>query len=179
MKFNVKAIFLTLIVSTLFLGCKKYEENNNFMTLRSVKNRLTNGKWYLKEFKVSGNDSTEYYSEIDFNYTFTKKSNSSSLISTDNSLYSYSHNFTYLGGKTNISGNVYFYEDGNYVRFLNSEYYDIYYYPYYDEFPSIFNSYSEYSSPYWKITKLTNNEFWLTTTYNDGEKYSMKLEKSK
>jgi hypothetical protein len=178
MKITLKALLLVLVFGTL-AGCKKYEEDNNLLTLRSVKNRLTNGKWQLTEFDVSGEDSTEYYNDIEFNYTFTKDDANTSIGYDDRSLYSFRHNFTYLGDKTTINGSVYFYEDGNYVRFLNNEYYDIYYYPYDIYYPSIFNSYDEDNSPYWKIIKLTNDHFWLTTTYNNGEEYTMKLTKSK
>jgi hypothetical protein len=158
-------LFVTVIFisSILFSGCKKYDEGPKF-TLRSVKNRLTNGPWKLQELTKDGADVTASYKEIDFEYNF----DATGGLGTSTT---YSQSYTYIGQLNKVSGAVLFFDNDIMemtVTYSNGS----------SSAPNVFSYDSNYESPSWKIKKLTNKEFWLETRV-DNEFYSMKLTKDK
>jgi hypothetical protein len=179
MKTKTLLIITILAFTTIFTGCKKYEEGPKFITLRSVKNRLTNGEWKLENLTIGGIDSTTYYNANGFTYDFTKVTTAESAANGGaGNLYNYSQTFTYGGVLNTASGYVFFSSGGNDIQMsLNTSYGGNSTYV-----PPIFggSSYSNNSSsngPIWVIKELTNKEFHMVTTLN-GQLCSMKLSKS-
>ncbi|HSZ26046.1 MAG TPA: hypothetical protein VK766_10020 [Cytophagaceae bacterium] len=171
MKTKAPFLVIFLIISSLFVACKKYEDGPKFITLRSVKNRLTNGNWTLDQLTIGGTDSTQFYDSLGFNYNFAKIVGGTS----DGSSYSYTQNFTYQGQLVPVYGNVYFTDHGNNIQMVI----DNYNYTYgQNPFPAVFYSASTGSAPIWKIIKLTEEDFWLQTNYN-GLPFVLKLTKVK
>jgi hypothetical protein len=153
MKNTISFLIATMVVICLFSGCKKYEDGPDF-TLRSVKNRLTNGKWGLDKITIDGQDSTYEYKEVDFNYEFYTGTAFGAKP------YTYSQAYTYNSQLIQIdNGDVIFTNNGNTISF--------------QPYSSTYGSYSSYSPIFgsdsygnyleWDITKLTNKEFWLET----------------
>ncbi len=181
MKTKSLLVITLLAFTTIFIGCKKYEEGPKFITFRSVKSRLTNGEWKLDKLTVSGIDSTSDYKLLGFSYNFTKVS---STATSSSSLYDYTQTYTYGGVLNTASGYVYFSNHGDDIQMELSSYYT----GYNTYVPPIFggddgssNSNGYYSSstgsaPIWTIKKLTNKEFWMETTLS-GRKYVMQLVK--
>ena len=166
---NTVSFFISAIIITLFFsGCKKYEEGPGF-TLRSVKNRLTNGDWELEKLTVGGIDSTLEYSEIEFSMRIYASSGGGAKS------YTYDQTYTYQGQLVEVSNAyIYFRDEGNTIIFEPYYYYSTYYYS-----PIFYGYDATTSSPIeWDITKLTNTEFWLETKVN-GEKVELKLKKNK
>jgi hypothetical protein len=183
MKTKSLLVITLLAFTTIFTGCKKYDEGPKFITFRSVKSRLTNGEWKLDKLTVSGIDSTTAYKSMGFSYNFTKVS-STTTTSSGGSIYDYTQTFTYGGVLNTASGYVYFTNHGDNIQMALSSYYT----GYNTYVPPIFggdngSSSGYYSSSYsdapvWTIEKLTNTEFWMETTLS-GKKYVMKLVKNK
>jgi hypothetical protein len=167
MKNTFLFLFLLTLSSSLFLGCKKYEDGPKF-TLRTVKHRLTSGTWRLTELTINGSNVTDSYNEINFSYNFK----------TDGSLATtttYTQSFTYSGQLQKVYGTVSFTKDdqiemtldeGLYVNYTSGWYPDVFSY---DNNTDL--------APVWKIRELSNKTFWLEATV-DGEPVIMKLEKS-
>jgi hypothetical protein len=162
-------LFITALILTtlLFSGCKKYDEGPKFITLRSVKNRLTNGDWALQELITNGTNVTDSYKEIDFSYSFVASSG------LDAKQYTYSQSYTYLGQLVKVSGYIVFLEDDNMRLELDYEY--LYNTGYYPDFFSYDNN---NNGIVWTIKKLTNKELWMEAMV-DGVPTSMKLTKEK
>ena len=156
--------FSAIILLFIFSGCKKYDEGPKLITLRTVKSRLTNGDWQLKELITGGLNSTDSYKEIKFYLSFTKFSGE----------YNCTLKYTYLGELVEASGNVGFLNKGDDMQmqlYTNGSYSTSYY-------PSFFTQDSNYEYPIWSISKLTNNELWMETVV-DGIATSIKLTKDK
>ena len=164
---NSKIVLLFLVLLISFGGCKKYEEGPKFITFRSVKGRLTNGDWELKELISGGVNQTQSYKQIKFNLSFSVNSNFSTRDFLCNLTY------TYDGGLLTGAGYVGFLNKGddmNLQLYYNDPYQDPNYYP------DFFYIDSNYEYPVWHIVKLTNKELWMETTV-DGVVTSMKLTK--
>lgn len=55
---NIHLKVSALILFVLFLGCKKYPENE-MINLRTAKQRLCNKGWYLNKYTINGDDHTQ------------------------------------------------------------------------------------------------------------------------
>ena len=168
MKNTFLFLFILILSSSLFLGCKKYEDGPKF-TLRTVKNRLTNGTWKLQELTINGSDSTASYKEIDFKYNF----NTNGSLGTTTT---YTQSFTYSGQLQKVYGAVSFTKDDQIEMNLDQGLYNNYTMGYYPDVFSYDNTTS--AAPIWKIRELSNSTFWLEATV-DGQLVTMKLMKSK
>lgn len=164
MKHTYRFIISILLTSVLFFGCKKYEEGPKFITLRTVKARLTNGDWKLQELSRDNAIVTDSYKEIDFKYTFDANGSIAKSAS-------YTQDFTYLGQLNKVSGSVSFLKEDELVLTLES-------YSSYGYYPPVFSYDQNDIAPIWKIKKLSNKEFWMETTI-EGQVWYMKLTKSK
>ena len=163
-------LVILLLSSSLFLGCKKYEDGP-FFTLRTVKSRLTNGDWRLQELTINGTNSTNDYKEIDFKYNF---STNGSLATTT----TYKQSFTYNGQLLKVYGTIAFTKNDEIIMSLDNGLYYNYSQSYY---PDIF-SYNGANPPVWKIKELSEKIFWLETTVTlngQAQLVIMKLYKSK
>lgn len=164
MKNTISLFILMLVVSFVFTGCKKYEEGPSF-TLRSVKNRLTNGNWELENLTIGGVDSTLEYRELGFEYSFQA---SDGLGAKE---YSYTQDYTYQGQLVEVKyGSIMFTDKGDKITFQTSDTYSAY------TAPLFGYDYNTYNYVVWDITKLSNKEFWLETKLS-SMKVSMKLKK--
>lgn len=74
----VSFLLITLVIMLGFSGCKKYEEDDYWFTLRSVKNRLK-GKQHLVEYTIDGKDSLQFFKDYygDFYIEFSHEALSS------------------------------------------------------------------------------------------------------
>ncbi len=161
-----KILLSAILFIFIFSGCKKYDENPQLITFRTVKSRLTNGDWKLQELITNGENKTDSFKEIDFNLSFTVTSDFG------NRQYFTSLSYTYLGELVNASGNVYFLNDGDAMQlelYHNSSYSS--------DYPAFFEIDSNYEYPVWKISKLTNKELWMEAIV-DGIKTTLKLSKN-
>jgi len=65
----MKISVLTFIISSFFISCKKYPENEH-ISLRTPERRLY-GTWEIADYTVDGIDSTEYFLQV-YNYKFLR-----------------------------------------------------------------------------------------------------------
>lgn len=169
MKNTVSFLISIILVTLLFSGCKKYDEGPKF-SLRSVKNRLTNGDWELEKLTVAGIDSTDEYSLIEFNLQIDASEG------LDSKNYTFDLSYTYQGQLVKVTnGDIDFQKEGDVIIFKPYyDYYTTYYYsPIFYEYDTTTNNEIE-----WDIEKLTNKEFWLKTKVNN-QIVEMKLTKNK
>ncbi len=157
-----------LLFSTLFLGCRKYDEGPKFITFRTVKNRISNGQWNLEKIITNKIDVTNQYNKSAFSYNFNTKSGFASGTIYDQI---YTDQSTTPSTRYKLSGYVTFFENDQMEMYLTN------YSGYYNNYPPIFSVDSNGETPRWTILKLTNKEFWLITLV-DGEYTTMKLTKA-
>lgn len=58
-----KKISFTFILLLFFSGCKRYVNDDSFVTLKTAKGRIS-GKWQLDRYLINDNDSTSAYKNL-------------------------------------------------------------------------------------------------------------------
>ena len=72
MKNTINLIFISLLLSFMFVGCKKYDEGG---LIGKAEKRLTANKWKLDEYLRNGNDETSLLLISNFTETFSEGGN--------------------------------------------------------------------------------------------------------
>ena len=150
MKFsNILAgiLLITSVIMMGFSGCKKYEEDDYWFTLRSVKNRLK-GKQHLVEYTIDGKDSLQFFNNKygDCYFEFSQESYTANTQKL--TVYKAIDNQKIGIGNWSIKDNNQ--NKATHIGFL-TKYQD-----------KVF-----YSSPYFEIKKLTKDEFHMEVDVED------------
>ena len=149
----MKKIFNIIILFAMVLpfGCKKYPDGPCF-SLRSSKNRVT-GTWRVDKFYMDGADSTEeYYQKLGCKIEFS--GGGGGITARHAVKLSSCNNYKSLNGR-------WYFEHNNY---LNIRYYGIEIAFYTDTtFHDAIGPFGNSRACLWKILRLTNTEFNLTS----------------
>ncbi len=141
---------LFILIGILPLSCKKYEEGPWF-SLRSIENRI-NGNWKLEYLYINDNDSTSRVKEQECYDKLLIKINSKTPKTGSWQMYKGPtflnvYGTCFIGGKNCNEFNIWNFRDS-----------------------SCFQSVGAYLRPgefNWTITRLTNKQFWIKTTWNN------------
>jgi hypothetical protein len=143
-----KIIFVLLIIAAFLGSCQSYEDGP-LISFRSAKNRIT-GTWEIDKFYIDSIDSTDYYHtklgcELEFTdelYTTSDEIWTIKLINCNNTSNDFKGLWEFSGDSKEII-TICFANDSN--------------------FTNIVGTFEPGLGTYWKISRLTNNEFNLST----------------
>jgi len=155
MKTRFYILSFTIII-TLFAGCRKYPEDTYFITFRSVTKRLL-GDWQINDFKINETSSINLFDTTE-NQTIVQINESSPNNEVDGDLVKIADVYgiwTYENNQKQLQ--FQFYEQNN----------DAYYY---------FGPFTAGKTSIWDIQKLSIDELWLETNY-ENKNYKLILNK--